>query len=96
MRSPINFYHLYHDTTAFTFFIKIGIWEILQVPRHFGNFPNSLYLRVVYFKNFGNFSNYWIFGEFPKNLDIWEISQIPRNLGKFPYTQAFGKFPTSL
>jgi len=41
MRSPINFYHLYHDTTAFTFFIKIGIWKISQIPRHLGKFPDT-------------------------------------------------------
>ena len=38
---------LIHDTTAFTFFLKRkfprypGIWEISQIPRHLGNFPDN-------------------------------------------------------
>ena len=52
------------------------------MPGHLGNFPNSYrYLRGVFFKDFGNFSNAWVLGKFPKNLDIWEISQIPMHLG---------------
>ena len=41
------------------------------------------YLRVIYFKDFGNFSNDWIFGKFSKNLGIWEIPQMPGIFGKF-------------
>ena len=43
--------------------------------------------------DFGNFSNDWVFGEFPENLGIRDIFQIPRNLGNFLDTQAFGKYP---
>ena len=39
---------------------------------------------MVYFEDFGNFSNDWTFGEFPKTPGIWEISQIPGYLEKFP------------
>jgi len=71
--------------------------KISQIPRNLEISPNAYrYFRVVYFKDFGNFSNDLIFGKFPKNADIWEISQIPRHLGSSPDTQAFGKFPKLL
>ena len=75
------------DMQAFVKFpIYACIWE---------NFPNSYrYLRVVYFKDFGNFSNdwiclpkyspnIWVFGKFLKCLGIWGITQMPGYLGNF-------------
>ena len=73
-----------HDTTAFTFFIKIGISKISQIPRHLGNFPDTqafgkfpkwLDIWGIYQKprHLGNSPNVWVFGEFPV---IWEISKI--------------------
>ena len=70
-----------NDTTARTFFNKIGIWGISQKPRHLGNFPNKFLrypgirevsqiprhlgnLRMVYLKDFGNFSNTGYLGNF--------------------------------
>ena len=47
------------------------------------NFLNKKKQKMKDLNSFGNFSNDWIFGEFPKNLGIWEISQIPRHLGNF-------------
>ena len=76
-------------------FLKwLDIWGISQKPRHLGNSPNSYrYLRVVYFKDFGNFSNDWICGESPKNLGIWEIVQISGHLGNSSNVWVFGEFP---
>ena len=51
--------------------------------------------------SFGNFSNDWIFGEFPKNLGILEIFQLPMHLGnssnsykylRVVYFKDFGNF----
>ena len=83
----LNFNLILHDPTAIILLKKIGIWGISQIPRHLGNsrnFPNSYRnLMVVYFLDFGNFSNYWIFGKYPKPLSIWENSQIARYLRYF-------------
>ena len=83
----LNFNLILHDPTAIILLKKIGIWGISQIPRHLGNsrnFPNSYgNLMVVCFLDFGNFSNYWIFGKFPKPLSIWENSQIARYLRYF-------------
>ena len=43
-------------TTAFTFFIKIGIWEIPQIPGYLRNFSNVL-------------KDTQTFGKFPKALN---------------------------
>ena len=81
------------DTKALGKFPKYsGIWE--------------RYLRVVYFEDFINFPNAWIFRKFPKSLGIWEIPQIPIGIwGRYIFkileisqmpgtwdTQAFSKF----
>jgi len=68
--------------------IPIGICGISQIPGYLGNFPNAYcYLRVVYFLNFGNFSNEW---KFPRYPGIWGIPQIPRHLRNSPKTQTSG------
>ena len=79
-----------HDTTAFTFFIKIGISKISQIPRHLGNFPDTqafgkfpkwLDIWGIYQKprHLGNSPNVWVFGRFIKCLGIWGISSHMRN-----------------
>ena len=59
---------------------KIGIWGISQIPKFLYEF------RGVYFQDFGNFSNDWIFHRFPC---IWGIWQIPRYLRNSPDSKIF-------
>ena len=47
----------------------------------------SFNLRVVHFKDSGNFSNDWIFGKFSKPLGNPEISKISRYLRNFQYSK---------
>jgi len=50
---------------------------------------------MVNLKDFGNFSNDWILGESPKNLDIWEIPQMSGYLGNSSNIWVFGEFPNA-
>ena len=81
-------------------------WELSQIPRHSGNFPDIWHLRNFQnlknippsntYENLGNFPHAWISGKFPKCLGIWEISQMPGYLGNFPNAWVSGKFPKCL
>jgi len=50
---------------------------------------------MVNVKDFGNFSNDWIFGESPKNLGIWEMPQMSLYLGNSPNAWVSWKFPVN-
>ena len=62
-------------TTAFTLFIKIGIWEISQIPKYLGNFPDT--------QLFGKFPRYpgiWEISQIPSYLGNFPDTQV---FGKF-------------
>ena len=66
---------------------NLGNFSNSQVFGKFLGFPNFYRnLRVVYFQDFGNFSNDWIFHRFPC---IWGIWQIPRYLRNSPDSKIF-------
>ena len=71
-------------TTAFTLFIKIGIWEISQIPKYLGNFPDTqLFGKFPRYPGIWEISGIW--GLFI--FKILEIPQMPGYLGNFPDTQ---------
>ena len=73
--------------------ISVGIWEISQIPRQVGNFPDNQAFRK-FLKFLYEFEGWFIFRilEIFQMTGYLEISQKPRHLGSFSETREFGKF----